>query len=430
MRLLLVTYEFPPRGGPGVQRPLKLAKYLGIAGWDLTVLTVDDPPTAIVDEGLLGEVPPAVNVARAWSLEPTRLVQLLRRLRGDRASVVGGQGFSGAPSGLVSLVQSLFVPDEKRYWKPWAVRAGMRAHADASFDVVVSTGPPHTAHLVAGTIARRTGVAHVIDFRDPWFGGLAKRYATPLHKAWNRRLEEGAIARAAAVVTVTDEIARMYRQRYPGSRLFVIPNGFDPDDLPDEPHAPHDGLVFAYTGTFGGARQPDTFLAGAARAESLEPGFANDVHIVAAGPGPEFVEAARRAGVRSTVTALGYVSHDRSLKTLAGADVAVLILSSGEESRVSLSGKVFEYVGMHKPVLAVVGEGAAHEFVSGLTGGRAVPYDDPSAVADAMLDIYAAWKADRLIGPGEDETARFSRVEQARAYMALLEEVVTDARGA
>jgi hypothetical protein len=130
------------------------------------------------------------------------------------------------------------------------------------------------------------------------------------------------------------------------------------------------------------------------------------------------------------VTALGYVSHDRSLRTLARADAAVLILSSGEESRVSLSGKVFEYVGMHKPVLAVVGEGAAHDFVSGLTGGRVAAYDDPSAVADAMLDIYAAWRAGRLAGPGEDEAARFSRVEQARAYMTLLKGVVADARGA
>jgi len=424
VRLLLVSYEFPPRGGPGVQRPLKLAKYLGRAGWDVTVLTVADPPTAIVDEGLIEELPPSVRVVRAWSLEPTRLVQALRRLRGDRKGTGGRvQGFSGAPSGVIALVQSVFVPDEKRGWKARAVRTGLAAARDGGFDVVLSSGPPHTSHLVGGSIAARLGVPHVMELRDPWFGRHSRRYLTPLQRWMDKRAEARVARRAAAIVTVTRAMGEMYRERYPHTRTEIILNGFDPEDLPEPFSADPDKLVFTHAGIFNGPRRPDTFLAGLALAEREDEAVSRDVRVVVAGAGAEFVEAARTAGVRSEVEALGYVSHERSLQTVAGADVAVLILSAGEESRVSLSGKVFEYIGLRKPILAVVGAGEAADLVQSLDGGTVAPFDDPRAIASAIIDIYQRWERGELTGPSEEQARRFSRVRQAEEYGALLESV-------
>lgn len=429
--VLLVTYEFPPKGGPGVQRPLKLAKYLPDLGWGVTVLTVDDPPAAIMDPALLDEVPPSVRILRAWSLEPTRMIQALQRLKAGSRHPAAGRpassgGYSGASPWAVRLVQSLFVPDEKRYWKPWAVRAGLRVASGAPFDVVLSSGPPHTAHLVGARIAGRLGIPHVVDFRDPWVGSFSKSYMTPLHRAADRVLERRVITGASALVTVTEQIADTYRERFPRTRVIVIQNGFDPLDVRAVSARPHEGLVLAYTGTFSGPRQPESFLAGLARAEVLVPEIARDVRVVAAGPGPEFIADARRLGVTAQVEALGYVEHRRSLQVLADADVAVLILSAGEESEASLSGKVFEYIGMRKPVLAVVGNGPAGDLVRGLSGGRVADFADPDSVASAIVEIHHDWKSGVLVGPDEAEAAHFSRADQARVYSGILGEELAD----
>ncbi|MBE0418393.1 MAG: glycosyl transferase, partial [Coriobacteriia bacterium] len=114
--VLLITYEFPPKGGPGVRRPLKTAKYLSRLGWDVTVLTVKDPLGGMMDESLLDELPDEVSVERAWSLEPTRLVAAVRRLRGGggvgQATGAGSRGYSSLPGGAIRFVQAFFIPDE------------------------------------------------------------------------------------------------------------------------------------------------------------------------------------------------------------------------------------------------------------------------------------------------------------------------------
>lgn len=426
-RVLLITYEFPPRGGSGVQRPLKLAKYLGRFGWDVTVLTVADPPTALVDDTLLGELPHTVTVSRAWSAEPTRLVQFLRRLRSggaqrsrDDGKAARVQGYSGAPAGLVRIVQSAFVPDEKRFWKPWAVREGVRLARAGRIDAVVTSGPPHTAHLVGFSIARKTGIPHVLDLRDPWVGYFGASYLTPLHRWLDTRAERAVITRAASVVTVTRAIADDYRDRYPGLDVRVIPNGYDPADLADRDPSP-DVFTIAYTGVFGGPRTPDSFFGGLALAEAEEPDIVRDTRIVMAGAGVEVEERAVELGVRSRVRGLGYLSHAGILEVLATADAALLVLSDGPESRVSLSGKIFEYIGMRLPVLAVVGDGEAADLVSGLRGGMVADFGDPRSVCDAILRLHAQWRDGELAGPTPEEAKAYSRVSQAETWANLLD---------
>ncbi|MBE0417153.1 MAG: hypothetical protein IBX63_05270, partial [Coriobacteriia bacterium] len=186
-RVLLVAYGFPPRAASGVRRAQKLAKYLPGQGWEVTVLTVQDPPAAALDASALAELPEQVRVVRAWSLEPTRLVQAIRRgVRGGAKRTSAGEGssprteseapsrpvavasasYSGRSPAFVGAVRFFFLPDEKRGWLRYAVRAALSDTREAPVDAVVSTGPPFTGYLVGDRVAAALDVPHVLDFRD------------------------------------------------------------------------------------------------------------------------------------------------------------------------------------------------------------------------------------------------------------------------
>lgn len=424
-RLLLVTYEFPPRGGPGVQRPVKLLKYLARLGWDASVVTVADPVTAVVDESLLADVPDSARVVRAWSLEPTRAV---RALRSRRAPAVGGTGASGMPSGFVKLVQSAFVPDEKRYWTPWAVRAALVEAGRERPDVVVSTGPPHTAHLVASKVARRLGLPHVVDLRDPWVGYFNRRALTPVHAWLNGRMERRVMQRASAIVVVTGSMAEKYRARYPrlAERVHVVMNGFDPEDLQPLSAVRARGCRFVHTGVFSPPRSPRTFLEGLRLAEDSEPRLAEAVEVRFAGAGAEVESLAEELGVRSTVRGLGYLSHAGSLAQVAEAAVALILLSPGAESEVSLTGKVFEYLGLRKPILAVVGAGEVARLLNDMPWAVVADPREPRAVADAILRMAHACIGDVLERPRLEDAERFSRERQTERYAGILHSAVDE----
>jgi len=426
VRLLLVTYEFPPRGGPGVQRPVKLVKYLEPLGWDVTVLTVKNPVTAIVDATLLNELPESTQVLRAWSLEPMRLVSLFRRLRPTRARGANTRGSAsgGASPALIKRIQSWFVPDEKRFWKPWAVRAALRAARVTPFDAVLSTGPPHTAHLIGSTVAERLSLPHVVDFRDPWIGYFNYRAATEFHSLLNERAERTVLEHAAVATVVTPSMLEILESRYPKRqfRTALITNGFDPADLPETREPDPEHCRFVHTGVFTPPRSPEPFLHGLARAEESNPSLAQRLRVDFVGAGIEVEEMARSYGILSAVRGLGYMDHAASIKRLARADVALVLLSPGRESEVSLTGKVFEYMGMRLPILAAVGTGAVANFLADKDYAVVADSDHPDEIAGAINEYVRQWSAGELTGPGPEDVRPFSREFQAAQFAALLDE--------
>lgn len=267
-RLLLVSYEFPPKGGTQSRHAAQSAVGLAEAGWDVAVLTVADPPTAMIDLGLAAWVTGKVDIARAWSLEPTRVLQAVRRLSGllqemrarrrPRALSRGGRavpsespvgrdarpaahtaasptprGYSSLSPRTIRLIQSAFFPDEKVGWVPFALRRALLLHRESPFDAVVSVGPPFSAHVVARACASRMGVPWLADLRDPMVGGYFFRPPTRLHSALWRRFERAVVSDAAHVTVATPVMRSELVERHPGTaaRITTIVNGFDPAEF-------------------------------------------------------------------------------------------------------------------------------------------------------------------------------------------------------
>jgi glycosyltransferase involved in cell wall biosynthesis len=435
-RVLLVTYEFPPLGGVGLQRVLKLAKYLPAAGWDVSVVTVADPPGTLLDESLLSELPDGVLIHRVWSLEPTRVLQWLRRTKREdhEASPATTSGMaSSLPPWVIKTVQALFVPDEKRLWRGPARRAAARAVETESCTAVISSGPPNTAHLVAQDVARRTRRPWIADMRDPWMDNYFYCPPTGIHRRLQARLERQVVVNADRVLTVSEPMAADLRRRYPhlpANRVVVVPNGFDPADMPvapsaDASHAHGRPLVVTYLGMFQGSITPKSFLKGAAAAMQTGRIPKDGLVLRHIGAGSSASDVAAALGMPQLVRAEGFLPHREALRRAAEADVLLLVLPPGEVARPIVTGKLFEYLALRRPILALAPDGAAADIVREAGGGFVVDPDDPGAIADQIVSIYDAVSSGAQMPlPDERVVARFDRRRQAETVARLLNDSV------
>lgn len=438
--VLLVSYEFPPKGGVGVQRPLKTARYLSEAGWDVTVLTVADPPTALLDPDLLAELPPSVRVERAWSLEPTRLVQYLRRRRARTREAgsalrpdggVGARGVSGLPRAVIRLIQAFFVPDEKLGWTPWAVRLGVRLHRETPFDCILASGPPFTALGIAGRLGRSLGIPWIADLRDPVVGGYFFRPHTPVHAALMRAYERRVVRSAARVITATEGIRAELIERHSDAvgRTVTVTNGYDPADFELPAPEPHPGFTVSYVGTFQGEITADTLLEAVASARAADPALAGDTRVRLVGPlDPETAAAIERTALGDMVQRVGFVPHADAIIEMRAASVLVLVLGRGPESASIFTGKLPEYLASGRPVLALVPEGVAADTVRRARAGWVVRPDDSEGAAAALRDAYAAWRGGLLPTPDAAIVSEYDRRALIGRVSELLKEVIDASR--
>lgn len=433
-RLLLISYEFPPKGGTQSQHVAKLAKGLAQQGWDVDVLTVADPPASTIDLALLEEVGAHLRVHTAWSLEPTRLVQLVKRLREGRRTAVepaaapAGRSYTSLPRWAIRLIQAFFIPDEKVGWTGWAVREARRLHAEEPFDVILATGPSYTAYGVGRKLARVLGLPWLADLRDPITGGYFFKPVTPLHRALMLRFERRVVISADRLIAATDGITDDLVLRYPqlGGRIETIPNGFDAADFAGPQPPPHRGFEVAYVGAFQATIRPDAFLEAFRRLRDADPAFREDARVrFVGGRDAETDEAVQSRGLDVVVERVGFVTHFEAVTAMRAADVLLLVLGPERESAGILTSKLPEYLGSRRPVLALVPPGIAADIVDATGTGAVVPPLDTAATEAALRELYERWREGALAPPAEEVVERFDRDVLARRVSELLASLIT-----
>lgn len=418
-RVLLVSYGFPPVSRVNSQGAAKQARGLAERGWEVHVLTVADPPTFLFDPSLAEDLPAGVIVHAAWSLEPTRVFQLLRRVSGREKAVRGPaetsaaarRNYTSLPQWAVTMFRSLFFPDEKIGWSPWAVGAAVRLHRELRFDAVISTGPPYSDHVIGRRIARRTGVPWLAVLMDPVVGCYAFPPVTRLHGRLFRRLERAIAREASAIAIATRPWAQELVERNPGcrERVFLFPNSFEPGAFEGPPPAGHDGFLVAYVGTFQLSIRPDDLL-DAAVSLKRDPGIAGDLRVRLVSPlDPQTDEAVAARGLEDFVERTGLVEHAEAVAEMRGADVLVLILGPEPASKGILTGKLPEYLAAGRPVLAIAPEGVATATIRRAGAGDHAEPGDVAGVESVLRRFHADWRAGRVPGPDPAVVSEFDR---------------------
>ncbi|MBO6575360.1 MAG: glycosyltransferase family 4 protein [Rhodothermales bacterium] len=410
-RVLYIAYYFPPSGGPGVQRSLKFVRYLPDHGWLPTVVTVDPRHAAwpAVDPTMLAEVPEQVLVRRTGSWDP---YAAYARLKGKTKADSVGVGFAagekpGPFEWLARFVRAnVFLPDARIGWVQSA-RKAVESLAEAHrYDAVVTSGPPHSSHLVGFHARRKLRLPWLADFRDPWsdLSYYDQLPFLPWSRAADRRLEAKVLTAADRVVTVSDAVAALLRKRG-GSDVTVIPNGFDAADFEGVEPRRGDGFRLVYVGTMTEAQNPEAVW----RAVAARRAAGQDIRVELVGAQDASVTASlEKCGLTDSVTRRAYVPHREAVAWMKGADLLLLSVPRTAEAGGILTGKVFEYLAAGPPILAVgPRESDLGQLLARSGAGSLVCHGDAEG-AGALIDRHYAQPASG--DPRDaDYLARYSR---------------------
>ena len=412
-RVLVIAYYFPPMGLSGVQRVAGFVRHLPAFGWEPTVLTVEPAGYFAYDDSLMEELTgTGVRIVRTRSLDPTRLYRKRRVVALPRES---------ARRRLAGISEWVFVPDNKIGWMPFASVTGRRLLEEHAFDAILSSAPPYTAHLIGAGLSRRTGLPLVVDFRDDWVGNPRHSYPTRLHQTLHARQERRVIRQSRAVVTINDPIRRSILRRNPEAHVQVIPHGHDiVHPVPAAPRS--DGkLQLLYTGVFYDVQTPDYFLKGLSLFLEACPEARGRVEAVFAGLVPDASKhLIRHLGLSDSVGLLGYVPHTEVLELQRTVDVLWMTIGTRAGSEGISTGKLSEYIGQRKPILALVPEGAAKETLTRYSSAFFAPPEDAPAIAAALNAIFAQWTAGTLPEPDEAFAQSLSRPRQTQILADIL----------
>jgi len=406
VRILIVTMYWPPAGGGGVQRPLKFATYLPALGIETHVLAPDDSKWIHRDDEL--QQPSQAWVHRVRYLGP--------RARRPAEELHGKGGLERLGTQASLAFRRALVPDASVTWNATAIPAAIRTVRREQIDVVLTTSPPGSVHLVGAAAKKATGVRWVADLRDSLLAHPHRRAESTAVRV-KEKVEHGVarlVARSAdAIVAVSDAIAEEAHALDPKGRVVTISNGSDFEDFAGLEYHRGERLRITHTGSFFGKRDPKPFL------EALASSDVDAVARFVGGFRSEDREWAERRGLGDRMQLFPYVPRRRSLELQRDSEALLLLIpEAGGRGRGVLSGKVFEYLAAERPIIAVVPpDGAAAELLRETGAGVVVAPDDIEGMRAALADLDTRFQAGTLDGtPLSDEwrdrLSRRTRVEE------------------
>jgi glycosyltransferase involved in cell wall biosynthesis len=392
-RVLIITYYWPPSGGSGVQRWLKFAKYLPEAGWEPVIFTPENPDFDLKDESLEKEISKDLEVMKFPIWEP---YQLLDRIRGKKEShpgrVLEQKEQSFIEKAAIWLRANLMVPDPRVFWVKPSVKFLTDLIEKGQFQAIITTGPPHSMHLIGRDLKRKTGVFWLADFRDPWsqWEFLDKLPMQNRVRDKHKKLEQEVLTEADLVTTISQTFQHDLEQMA-NRKINLITNGFDPADMPEgfTVGDKKDGsLHLVYTGIIDSIRNPMPLLKAMREEFSKEKG---DVQFTFVGRVSDQVreEIADDSWLSSHVNFAGYVSHQEVFGFYEKADALALILTNTKNAKGNIPGKLFEYMATTLPILALGDpEGDSAKILEESGAGKVLAHTDHVAIQVSLRKLF------------------------------------------
>jgi glycosyltransferase involved in cell wall biosynthesis len=377
-RCLIVTYYFPPTGGGGVQRMTKLIKYLSRQGWRFSVITSGNSEANLPhDENLLGEIPDKVNIFKIRS-ENKNVSQSFSRLK------------SSFPVRWLSSL--IFIPDRYKTWAGKAKREILSLIKKENFDIILISSPPYSLATMAADLTQNISLPVVLDMRDPWTTNPYKIYPSHWHLRKDRQIERDVLSRINFGVSAYASLIEHFDKVIPGfnkKNWRCISNGFDEEDFaalkPEKIDTSK--LNIAFSGTFySHLNNPEPLFRAIADLDTAQKekicfhhiGFSNIA----------LSDIAGRFNLSTNIVEWGYYPHDKCLNILSAMDAFVFILESSDQRAVNtIGGKVYEYIGLGKPILALVPEkGEAATLIRESNSGKIIDPSDTNLLKSTLID--------------------------------------------
>ncbi|MGQ7867863.1 glycosyltransferase family 4 protein [Sunxiuqinia sp. sy24] len=422
-KVLIITYYWPPSGGAGVQRWLKFTKYLSSFGIQPIVLTVDPGRASYAqrDESLKDEVADELLV---YTTKTVELYDLYKKLIGKGEIPYGGFSNQQEESVLQKVAKvvrgNFFIPDPRKGWNRFAYQKAVQLIREHQIDTVITTSPPHSTQMIGLKLKRQLGIRWIADLRDPWtdiyyYGEL---YRSSWAKRRDQVLELKVLQAADQIVTVSKALKRLFDEKLggtTGSKILVVPNGYDEDDFDVKVPVSDDKFVITYTGTISTAYDMDGLLR--ALRELDEQQQKGILFRLVGNIPPVIIDRIRHELPLIELDLVGYVDHAKSVSYLLKSSIQLLIIPKIENNKGIVTGKFYEYLASGKPVLAIGPMGGdLGEVIMETACGLLFDYSDSEGIKKMLTqNLQGSFEINR------DRATKYSRRELTQK---LVQEIV------
>lgn len=414
-KVLIITYYWPPSGGAGVQRWLKFVKYLRNFGWEPVVYTPENPEYPAIDNSLLKDIPQGIEIVRTPIWEP---YSFYKKLVGAKKNERINAGFLSEKKrpGLAErfsiwLRGNFFIPDARKFWINPSIKFLVKYLKQHPVDAIVSTGPPHSMHMIAHGVKKRTGLPWLADFRDPWTN--IDFYHDLMLSSWadrkHHKQEMSVLKKADEVVVISNsmktDFLKLLKRDYS-----VITNGYDQDDIAGVDVRIDERFSVAHIGTMVKTRNPLLLWEVLSEEVLKDTDFANELEIKLVGSVDYSVtESIEAAGLGNYVNKISYVPHNEVVKIQQQSQVLLLLINDTPNAKVILPGKFFEYMAARRPILCIgPRDGDAAEVILETNAGYVSEKDDKESIRKAINELYSRFRTGKNIVDSKG-IARFSR---------------------
>ncbi len=425
-RALIITYYWPPSGGAGVQRWLKFVKYLPQFGWQPVVYVPENPEYPVIDHSLEKDVPDSAEIIKNKVWEPYELYKKFVGLKKDErinAAFLSERKKPKLSEQLaVWLRGNLFIPDARRFWIRPSIKFLLDYLRQNPVDVIISSGPPHSMHLIAKALKERLHLPWLADFRDPWTGidFYQDLKLTPAADRKHKRLEKEVLKTADRVVVISEGMKKDFEQILPRD-YEVITNGFDEEDMPSGQIVPDQKFSIAHIGTLAKSRNPLELWKALQELTAEDGDFKSQLAIKLVGKVDFHVmESIRVHGLEPYLHIIPYLAHDEVIEEQRRSQVLLLLINNTPNARMILTGKLFEYLSAHRPILCIgPKDGDAAKIIRETKTGNTAGFGETHAVKNVIREYFRKFQNGQLTSENKSIN-RFSR----RALASDLSEVL------
>ena len=419
-KVLILSYYWPPAGGPGVQRWLKFVKYLPQFNIEPVIVTVD-PSRAeypIRDESLARDVQPDLQVYRTPC---AGLYDFYKKFTKSSTAPYSGFANEGRPNLKQKISRfirgNFFLPDARKGWNRYAYRQALQLIRAQGIDTVITTGPPMSTHLVGRRLKRQLSIRWIADFRDPWTDIFYydKLYPTALARRIDRRMERDVLLQADHIITVSPFLRGLLAAKSPAihaDKISVIPNGYDADDFL-APAAKEPTFTITYTGTLAANYPLDGLIAVLARWNA-------PFRLRFVGKVDPQIQQQLQQQLGAKVEFLPFVPHAEAIRHMQSSSLLLLVIPDSADNKGNLTGKLFEYIGSRTPILCLGPvDGDAAAIITSAQAGAAFDYRDKAGIQH-FLEQQANASLTPSPASSPENASRFSRENLTRTLSRLL----------
>lgn len=425
-KILIITYYWPPAGGPGVQRWLKFAKYLPKFGWKPIIYTPENPSYPLLDESLMKDVPEDLEIVRTKIWEPYQLAEKLnksnKKFKAGQFDVGSNQSWKSKLS--IWVRGNFFIPDARVFWVNPSTQFLEQYLKINNIETIVTSGPPHSMHLIGLDLKKKfPDLKWVADFRDPWTEISYYKHLKLTNRSdkKHRQLESEVFKNADITLATSYTDAENFRKN--GANAFCITNGFDETDASTSLSMTNNASKFtlSYIGVLEQLRNPENLWKALDNLVKTNSDFAENFNLKFVGRiDDKILETIERSSLKNHIQNLGYVSHDKAVDEMAKSSLLLITNFPNDSSKGIIPGKIFEYLATGKQIISFgPNEADVAKILDETKAGKHFGYNDSKEIEDFILEKFELWKNGNLL-ENTQNIEQFSRKNLTKQLSEIL----------